>query len=222
MKVLIPAKAHSERLQDKNFRPFSKGRSLFDIKAMQLIKAGILPENVYVSSEAEHVRLIAHKYGFNFLLRPECLARNDVPMGEVFMEAVERIPGDEDIMYVQVIDPLFDQYVGMKRVWTTRERKTDSLHMVRKVNSYLLDERLWPINCRFGPWHVPTQDMPPLFSWTACCQIITKEAARYCHYYVGRHPARYVTTRPFVNIKTLEDFTLAAAIFERMESESQG
>ncbi len=215
MKIVIPAKVGSERLANKNFRPFHKGQSLFDIKAGQLRAAGVAPGCVYVSSEDECVRSIVEEHGFRFLLRPRCFADNAVPMGEVFMEILRQLPDEDDIMYVQVIDPLFDEYGSMLEKWRQREPHTDSLLMVRKVSSYLLDAQLWPINCRFGPWHVSTQDMPIVYSWTACCQIITRVAARLCRYYVGASPARFVTDRPFVNIKTESDMELAATLFER-------
>jgi len=215
MKVLIPAKVGSERLANKNFRPFYKDRSLFDIKAQQLIDAGLEPESIYVSCEDECARYLAEDFGFHFLLRPERFADNAVPMGEVFMEMVDRLPGEDDVMYVQVIDPMFDEYKSIMQNWTQRKPETDSLLMVRKVSSYLLNAELWPVNCRFGPWHVPTQRMPVVYSWTACCQIITRAAARECRYYVGASPAPFVTTRPFVNIKTQADLELAAAIYER-------
>ncbi len=168
MKILIPAKVGSERLANKNFRPFHNGRSLFDIKAQQLIDAGLEPESVYVSCEDECARYLAEDYDFHFLLRPARFADNAMPMGEVFMEMLEQLPGEDDVMYVQVIDPLFDEYKSMLQNWSQCDAQTDSLLMVRKVSSYLLNADLWPINCRFGPWHVPPQVVPTVYSRTAC------------------------------------------------------
>lgn len=38
IKVVIPLKTNSERVLNKNLRPFYKEESLFDIKAKQLLK----------------------------------------------------------------------------------------------------------------------------------------------------------------------------------------
>lgn len=47
IKVAIPLKTNSERIPNKNLRPFCNGESLFDIKAKQLLKVFAL-EDVYV------------------------------------------------------------------------------------------------------------------------------------------------------------------------------
>ena len=48
LKVAIPLKTNSERVPNKNLRPFVDGKSLFDIKAKQLLKV-FSAKDIYVS-----------------------------------------------------------------------------------------------------------------------------------------------------------------------------
>ena len=61
IKVAIPLKTNSERVDNKNLRPFVRTESLFDIKAKQLLQV-FKPEDIYVSSENPNVEKIIKKY----------------------------------------------------------------------------------------------------------------------------------------------------------------
>jgi CMP-N-acetylneuraminic acid synthetase len=53
--AVIPVKHESERVKQKNFRPFDGDRSLLDIKIDQLKKAKIFDE-IYISSDSPEAR----------------------------------------------------------------------------------------------------------------------------------------------------------------------
>ena len=55
IKVAIPLKTNSERVPNKNLRPFYKNESLFDIKAKQLLKVFYI--FLISMSRVRHVRL---------------------------------------------------------------------------------------------------------------------------------------------------------------------
>ena len=116
LKVAIPLKTNSERVQNKNLRPFVDGKSLLDIKAEQLLKV-FNPDDVYVSCNDIGVKPLIEKYGFHFLQRDSSLTSNDVPWCDVIRDIVTKIDDDSDIMWVQVTQPLFDDFVGVLNKW---------------------------------------------------------------------------------------------------------
>ena len=69
IKVAIPLKTNSERIENKNLRSFVGADSLFDIKAKQLLKV-FKPHDIYVSSENPIVGEIIKRYGFYYLIFP--------------------------------------------------------------------------------------------------------------------------------------------------------
>lgn len=55
MKAIIPVKKSSIRVENKNFKPFYKEQSLFDIKVNSLLKT-IDKSDIYVSGESEEIK----------------------------------------------------------------------------------------------------------------------------------------------------------------------
>ena len=112
--VLIPLQLASTRVKLKNIKPFYKNLSLFDIKAKQLLEAGIDADNVYISSESEDVEKLTEKYGFHFIKRPIELTGNNIKQPDLIGHFLENIEKDEnDILWVQVTNPLFDNFREM-------------------------------------------------------------------------------------------------------------
>ena len=221
MKVVIPAKTNSERVPNKNFRPFFKGLSLFDITAQQLADSWSEPRtNIYVSSDAESVRAEADKYGFSFILREERLARNDTPMSEVITGIIGQVPGHDDIAWCQVVDPLFSDYSGAFAAWTRARREGhDSLMVVKPWCQFLVDAHGRPINFHYGEWHCSSQELAKTYQITFSLQIITREAAMRCRYYIGTKPVFYMPDSQTIKISTEEDFAVAQILYGRCHVE---
>ena len=116
IKAVIPAKASSTRVPDKNFRPFHGTRSLLDIKVGQLLTT-LAADQIYVSSEDAACAAHADRLGINFMSRAPELARNETPYASVVSRICADTPGDEDIMWCHVTDPLFDQYDECLALW---------------------------------------------------------------------------------------------------------
>ena len=214
LSVVIPAKASSTRIPNKNFREFLNGESLVDITVKKLLAAGLATDQIYLSCEDESKSEVAQKHGIQFSLRQERLCRNETPFSEVFRGVATQIPGDSDIMWAQVCDPFFDEYTRCIDEWrnakASHSNRYDSLVVCHKVSGYYMDENLLPIHgWGFGPWHVPSQRLPTFYKMPFACSILTRDSIEAVGYYVGARPLWLPCQWTSIDIDTEDDFLLA-------------
>ncbi|THF57660.1 glycosyltransferase family protein [Pseudothauera rhizosphaerae] len=217
MKIVIPLQTCSTRIPRKNIRPFYKDDSLFDIKAKQIL-AFEAPENVYVSSESEEVCALCDKYGFHFMPRDPALTGNKVFQPDLVKALTDPIPGDDDIMWIQVTSPLFNQFTEALEVWEKVRDEYDSLVAVKPFKGHLLDEKGNPVNYAFGYWHKVSQELPKLHSVLWSLFILKRATVNRFHYHIGVKPYLFETHGMVVDIDYHDDFELASLIYEKIHS----
>ncbi|MEV0729729.1 hypothetical protein [Polymorphospora sp. NPDC050346] len=211
IKAVIPAKASSTRVPDKNFRPFHGTRSLLDIKVGQLLT--VLPaEQIYVSSEEPACAAHAERLGINFLSRAPELARNETPYASVVSQICRDTPGDDDIMWCHVTDPLFDQYAECLARWREARDHNDALVVVYPRQMYLLDHDHRPMGFGFGPWHRPSQTLPMHYQLGFTLSILRRSTATTLGP-IGANPYWFDAANQPVDIDTEDDFRMAQAIY---------
>lgn len=214
MKVIIPLQLASTRVKQKNIKPFFENKSLFDIKASQLLKV-MPPDMVYVSSESEDVRPLVESYGFNFLLRDKALTGNLVKQPALIGSILAQIPKDDhDIMWVQVTQPLFDRFDEMMTKWQDAKDSYDSIAAVKTVRKHLVTADGLPVNFNFGYWHRVSQDLPELYELLWSCYILKRETIELTCYHLGTNPYFMpFDDVPLIDIDTEDDFILASRIY---------
>lgn len=212
LKIVIPLKTNSERVPNKNLRPFIGDKSLFDIKAEQLLKT-FNPKDVYVSSENPKVEDIIKKYGFNFHLRDISLTGKNTRENKLVKTIVDTIPGNPDIMWCQVTQPLFDEFPRLLEVYKNLDEKYDSICIVKKHRHHLLDEKGNPINFNFGYWHKISQDLPKLYEVAWAAFIMKREMLEQAWYQIGRNPYLFETQLPLIDIDEVSDFEIASILY---------
>jgi len=216
MKIIIPLQTCSTRIPHKNIRPFYQDDSLFDIKAKQILTFES-PENVYVSSEsAELVKPLCDKYGFHFMQRDDSLTGNKIYQPDLVKALTDPLPGDDDIMWIQVTSPLFNQFKEALEAWKTVRHDYDSLVAVKPFKGHLLDAQGNPVNYGFGYWHKVSQDLPKLYSVLWSLFILKRETVNRFHYHIGVNPYLFETNHMVVDIDYHEDFELAAMIYTKL------
>lgn len=213
IKVAIPLKTNSIRVPNKNLRQFVNEDSLFDVKIKQLLKT-IKPEDIYVSSEDIRVKDLTDKYGLNFLHRDLSLTPNSAPWTDVTKDIVTKIPGDSDIMWVQVTQPLFDEFDKVLDTWNKVQDQHDSLVVVKQIKHHILDSNGGPVNFNFGYWHKISQELPDFYQLTWACFCLKREMLEKTWYQIGRTPYLYNTEAPLVDIDTMEEFELASLLYK--------
>lgn len=213
LKIAIPLKTNSERVPNKNLRPFVDEKSLFDIKAEQLLKV-FNPEDIYVSCNELGVRQRIEKYGFNFLYRDMSLTPNSAPWSEVIKDIVTKIDDTSDIMWVQVTQPLFNDFQGVLSKWKEIYNDYDSLTVVQKLRHHILNEYGMPVNFNFGYWHKVSQELPSYYFVTWACFCMKREMLQQCYYNIGRNSFLYETDANLVDIDTKDDFEIASLVYK--------
>ncbi len=212
LKIIIPLKTNSERVPNKNLRPFVDGQSLFDIKAQQLLKT-FNPTDIYVSSENPDVQRHTDKYGFKFHLRDAALTSRNTRENQLVKSIVDTIPGRPDIMWCQVTQPLFDEFPQLMDAYRNLDERHDSICVVKKHRHHLLDERGNPVNFNFGYWHKISQDLPKLYEVTWAAFIMKRDMLEQAWYQIGRNPYLFETTCPLVDIDEVSDFEIASLLY---------
>jgi len=205
MNVIVPLQTCSTRVHNKNLRDFVHGKSLFDIKSSQLLKA-FDPKKVFISSESPSVEEKVKKYGFNFLLRDKAYTGNEVKQPDLIEHILKDIPDDQDdIGWAQVTTPMFDDFHKCLSTWDKVKSDYDSLVVVRKVNHVISEDNI-PINFNFGYWHRVSQDLCKLYEVAWSFFIIKRQTFNECKYHIGYNPYKYVCNFLNVDIDTEEDF----------------
>ena len=214
--VVIPAKTCSKRVTNKNWRAFSGSKSLVDIAIERVIRAGVDPWRIWISCEDESKRKeVFFRWGVHFLPRSAHLCENETPLTEWIRTICCDVPGDSDIAWVQVCDPLFDEHVEVFKRWpfVRGQDGVDSLVVARPWKGYLMTDRFQPVGWSFGEHHTPSQKLPKWFTMPFTMSILTREAIERTGYHVGAKPSWYVANGPHVDIDTEEDFGLARLAF---------
>lgn len=213
LKIAIPLKTNSMRVSNKNLRPFVDGKSLFDIKALQLLQT-FSPKDIYVSSEDVGVSAICERYGINFLLRDVSLTPNTAPWVDVVSDIVNKLPSGCDVMWVQVTQPLFRDFGAVAKRWSEVRNSHDSLAVVKKISHHIIDEKAHPLNFEFGYWHKISQELPSLYEITWACFCMQREMVDRTGYQIGRNPYLFETTEHLVDIDTEKDFEAARILYQ--------
>jgi len=215
MKIIIPAKRYSTRVPDKNWRPFYQGNSLTDIKISQLLRCADAAD-IYLSADDADKKAIADNYGINFLLRSPEFASDNTPWPDSLQGIISQtdFSDEDDIAWVEVINPLFSDYRALFDKWHQVKDKHDSIVLAAPVNKFLMNGKGVPLNFQYGKWHAMSQHMEPLYAWDSAC-IMSKRNMLYFSYPIGRTPYVYATNEQCIDIDTMDDFELAQYFYSK-------
>ena len=207
--IWIPAQGASQRIPDKNFRPFYKNQSLLEI-ALQKVKKIIKPENIFVSSDSSLAEEICQKLKINFISRDQSLLGNKIKQKDLFNHFLTNTPPSKYVGWVQVTDPLFDDYED----FLSYKPKTDEVYILAADLKKHAFFRGFPINFNFGDWHPVTQEIEPIIipRWSAFLAL-RKTFAKYS-YHFGKKNSFFISNEEFVDIDYETDFIKAQALYK--------
>jgi len=219
MRFIIPAKAGSQRVHRKNWRPFHEGESLVDITIGKLIRAGVDREKIHLSCECEETAgPVAKDWKINYLPRDQSLCENSVPLTTWIRSITAQIPGNDDIAWCQVCDPLFDEHWQCLKKWTHVRDDYDSLVVCYPWRGYLMTGDSQPVGWSFGEHHTPSQQLSRFRTMPFTLSILTREAIAVTGYHVGKAPFWYESNRMHVDIDTEQDFRIAQVLHADISS----
>ncbi|HQW07251.1 MAG: acylneuraminate cytidylyltransferase family protein [Flavobacteriales bacterium] len=172
IQAVIPVRGGSERVKNKNLRPFS-GSNLLAIKIGQLLQVKEL-DAVYVSSEDPTMLELAKELGAIPLERDPYYATSVVPMSEVYAYMAGQMTS-EHVLLTHVTSPLAGAEVYRRCIEAYRNGigQYDSLTTVSDVKDFLYQDGK-PLN--FDPAKKPrSQDLPEILKLTHVVSIASRE-----------------------------------------------
>lgn len=190
--AVIPVRAGSRRLKNKNIAPFA-GTTLLQYKIRQLKRVDGI-DKIVVSSDSDLMLDLAIDEGAEVHKRsPEYCDEKTKSFGEV-VEHVCRNVKSENILWATCTSPLVEPETYAKAISTYYERvpaEGDSLVSFEQIKRYLWNDK-GPINYKLGLGHVPSQQLPSLYIVTDGILIAPRKKMIEWHYFHGPNPVRFI------------------------------
>jgi len=211
--ALIPVREGSQRVKNKNFKPFSNEKSLLNLKIKQLKESDCF-DKIYISSDSTIAEEIAHQEGASFLYRDPYMCGHEARLYEYNNYMLNTVPGDPIVAWTMTTAPLFDDYSAVvSRYHEMDKQKFDSLITVIPHNGFLVDANAKPINCSFGHWHLLTQELREAYEITGGVYMALKSNQLKWSYWFGPKAYLYQTTKyRSIDVDDEEDFMIAEVL----------
>ena len=207
--AIIPAKALSNRLPNKNTLPFGESNLLVH-KIRQLKQVDAIKE-IIVSSEDDEILQMAEREGARGIKRPLEFSLETKPFQD-FLYYIVGEAKEDHIMWACCTSPMVGADVynrGCKTYFEKLKEGYDSLITVMEYHHYLLDKNMKPYTFKWGPDHRNSQDLDKLYFFTDGIQLAPKASMREWHYYFGHNPyGMEVDLKTSTDVDTMFDYLL--------------
>ena len=213
IKALVAVRSGSQRVVNKNIRPFA-GSILLEIKLNQLKRIPNI-DGIVVNSNDDKMLEIASNMGCEVVKRDEYYASNQVSMSEVYRNMAENVNADV-IAYINATNPLLNDRTIVQAIENYKKNisQYDSLNSAHLIKEFLFKENL-PIN--YDLRHQPrSQDLPDISALNFAINIISREKMIECKNVVGYKPNIYIIDEvEATDIDNPIDFDFAEFVYKR-------
>ena len=214
--VVVPVRKGSQRVKNKNFKPFADS-NLLKIKLDVLKQVDVIDE-IVVNTDSKIALQIADEYGVSKCIREDYYASSECNNSEFFQNIAENTNTDY-IIYSPCTAPLIkvDTYYDFINRFRNAKDRCDSLTTVTDVKQHLwLDGK--PMN--YKPSDSPnTQDLPNIVSLTYGVSIISKNDMIKYRNIVGKKPLFYkLDDFEAVDVDNPIDFEFAEFLYRKYRS----
>lgn len=220
IKALIPVRSGSERVKNKNVRPFA-GSTLLEIKIHQMLRIPEL-DGVVVNSNDDEMLDIAQRCGAEIVKRDACFATSSVPINDVYEDIALHF--DADVMvYSNCTNPcISDASVsGAIKAFNEHDGDFDSLNTAHSIKEFLwLDGRA----VNYNPAAMPrSQNLPNIFALNFAVNIIRRDDVLRGKNIVGTRPYLYpISQAEATDIDNEIDFAFAEFYYKTFCCENRG
>ena len=211
--AVVPVRKNSQRLKNKNFIPFFKGKSLLEIKIQQLKKIKYI-DKIVISSDTQIAAKIAKKNGVFFHNREKYFASSKCSGSKFFENLVNSIECDY-LGYFPCTSPIIkkETYYNFFKDFLKNRKLYDSFNSVSNVKKFLWKGKK-AINYKTSK--APnSQDLPNNFcTLTFGLNIISRKKMIKLKNIVGKNPKFfYLNKIECFDIDDKIDFEVVKSIF---------
>lgn len=220
--AIIPVRAGSRRLKNKNVAPFA-GTNLLLNKIEQLKKVKEI-DSIVVSSDSDMMLAMAQDAGVLIHKRSnEFCDEKTKSFGEVVRHIAESVEGD-DILWATCTSPLVFPWLYKKAIeeyYLALDSGFDSLVSFERIKRYLWNED-GPINYELGLKHIPSQELPEMYIVTDGILLAPRKKMIKWSYFHGPNPFKFIVDkRSAIDIDDGLDLACARTWLDMDESVSQ-
>jgi N-acylneuraminate cytidylyltransferase len=213
--AIVPVKAVSGRLPNKNILPFGDSNLL--IHKIRQLKQVEAVTQIVVSSDSEEMLMMAEREGVAPLLRPKQYADESLPISEFLLYLCDNIEG-QHFMWSCATSPLVDTALYKKAIELYLQKLSegyDSLVTVYPFQHYLMDDK-GPFNFSRGRLHPNSQALQKLYLFTNGIQLTPSEKMREWGDRIGLNPyLMHVSKNESIDIDDVYDYEFAKSIYQR-------
>ena len=224
--VFLPMRAGSERVPNKNTKPFSGVQGgLCKIKLEQLINCNLI-DTILVSTNDPEVVKIANKFNskkIRVLIRPDELASSRTSTDDLIKYVPEVMP-DGHILWTHVTSPfitseIYDQIIEK---YLEKLEDFDSLMTVTKLQKFIWkDSKPVNYNRNFEKWP-KTQTIEPLWEVNSGIFLTKKYIYQSNNDRIGDKPYLFELSDDIAfDIDWLPDYKIAEALYFSMHGISE-
>jgi len=214
--ALLPMKAHSERIPNKNIRQFN-GKPLYHWILSTLLRCPSI-DLVYIDTDSKFIMKDAKDNFGNVQVaeRPKKLRGDFVSMNNILMHDVKKVAADiylqthatNPLLRIKTIEKAIDTFRGAANEY-------DSLFSVTPLRIRLWDENVKPINHKREELR-RTQDLNPVFAEDSCIYIFTKKSLLENKNRIGENPIMFEIPREEAwDVDEMIDFEIAEFLHKR-------
>ena len=209
--AIVPVRKGSQRVKNKNFKPFSNS-NLLEIKLNTLKQIKTI-DKIVVSTDSIIAIEAAKRLGVEYHERDSYYASSECSNSEFFENLAENIKGDY-LMYAPVTAPLIKiktYYDFINRFYNVIDTHDSMLTACYIKDHMWLDNK--PLN--YDPQNSPnTQDLPNILKLTYGLSIIKREIMLSSKNVVGKKPNFYILEDPeTIDIDTPLEFEFAQYLY---------
>lgn len=214
--AVIPIRKGSQRVPDKNFKDFYKGKSLLELKIESLKEIELIDE-IVVNTDSELAIDIAKRLGVSYYRRDDYYASSQCSQSEFFKNLAETTDTDI-IIHAPCTSPLINKQSIIDAINRFNISENDSCNSVGLVKEYLWNNGK-PLNYTIEGGKVPnSQDLPDVVKLTFGFGIIYKDTMIERENIVGQNPLFYTVDEiEETDIDTKIDFEFAKYLYKKVK-----
>jgi len=212
--AIIPVRAGSKRLKNKNILPFGDSNLL--VHKIRQLKQVKNIDKIVVSSDSNEMLEMAKNEGV-YIHKRDAIYCDDTTIHH--RNVAENVDGDH-ILWAVCVCPLVEIKTYEKAIDTyfeivVNEQKNDSLVSVRLFKEYLWDENK-PLNYQLGENHVISQNLPNWYIITNGIYMLPRKLMIARNYFLGDNPYKFVISKKeAIDIDDEHDYEVASLFYKK-------